>query len=362
MTMPPSGQWSPPPQGPPQHWGPPPPSPKDGGKTKWILGGFGTLVVIVITVSATLLATRDSGGSPQGPTSASRETTDANATFASRDDRDSAGIVLDDPTCPNWYNIADSFGQAAKNGWDRRNPAVPAVDWTADQRNQYEAFGTAVNGLAGRSIELRASTPHRVMRELYEQFNAYGRAYTEKLDTYEPIDDRLIRVAISSSAALTGICDAIRYGSAGARAPLIPGAASTPNLNQQKLEGTPNRIMAELNPACAEWLAAVSRFDADATAWRSIDPNIPVEQLSPEQRSIYTAVVPVMDNFATNMQLVSRKSGDPTIVDLATLSAQYLSAYSSALLTYAPADDYLEIVSSSVSGVITEACRSVGAT
>ncbi len=52
---------------------------------------------------------------------------------------------------------------------------------------------------ADQMVALAKLTPHRVMRELYEQFIAYSRAYADRIPTYTPPDDNLALVAVSCS-------------------------------------------------------------------------------------------------------------------------------------------------------------------
>lgn len=372
MTTPPPGQWPPQqppgfPPGPPQ-WGPPPqwgqqPPPQNGGnRSKWIIGGLVLLVVVVVTVVTTLLFTRDSSDGRGAPTASAPPSTSVDTSdIASADDKGPVGIITEDPTCQRWTGIATTFGQAANNGWGERNPGVPASAWTPDQRNQYEAVGAAMRGMADRAVELARSTPHRVMRELYEQFIAYARAYADRIGTYTEKDDRLVRVAIGASSALSAICDAITYGSAGARDPLVATAAPPADHAASVDPAQPERFLASESPICSEWLAAVDRYAVETAAWQALDPNIPANELDPVQREINAQVMPVMREFATEIQLLGRDSDDATVADLATLSAQYLRAYASALSTYAPADDYLQVAAGAAGGMITEACRAAGA-
>ncbi|MDW5610064.1 MULTISPECIES: hypothetical protein [Mycolicibacterium] len=195
------------------------------------------------------------------------------------------------------------------------------------------------------------------MREIYEQFVAYGREYVSRIDTYTEPADLLVRVVISLSATLDGICGAITYGAAGARSPLVPAAAPTPNLSPAGDPNSPQVFLDGPNPVCPQWLKTVDQFFLDTEAWRTIDPNIPSTDFDDAQRAINAAVMPVMESFATETQLLGRKSNNPIWTDLSTLSAQYRRAYVSALLTYAVADDYLQLAAGSAAGAISGACR-----
>jgi hypothetical protein len=198
------------------------------------------------------------------------------------------------------------------------------------------------------------------VRELYEQFIAYSRKYVERIPNYVEADDLFVRVSISTSTTLSAVCDAITYGSAGARAPLVAEAAppSTPSAAENPDEAA--IFLSSSNPVCPDWLNAVDEFSRDTEAWRSVDPNVPATQLDATQRDIYAAVIPVMGAFATKSQLLGIQSKNPIFSDFATLSAQYRRAYSAALLTYAPADNYLQIAAGSAAGAISGACRAAG--
>lgn len=360
MTMPPSAQWPPPPQGPPPYWGSPLPPPKRGGKTKWVLGGLGILVVVVVTVVATLFIARDDGGNTtRASTPASNDPVD-NSDIASRDDRGSAGIVVEDPTCTAWDPINAAFVNASDGGWGQRDPAIPAERWTPEQRNQYEAVAAALRRSADRSLELARQTPHRTMRELYLQFAAYSRAYVDQVAEYTAETDLLVRVAISISTGLTAICDSASSGAAGSRGALVAQAAPPTVVAQVGSPDDPHRFLESADPVCKEWLAMVDVFSSDTGAWRSIDPNISATQFNQDQLAINASVRPIMQSFATQAQMLGRKSNNGVFEDIATLSAQYWRAYASALPTYTPADNYLQVAAGSAAGAVSGACRAVG--
>lgn len=365
MSNPPPGQWPAPPPTPPTPppWSQQPPGPRRGGNSgKWLLGGLALLVVVVVTVVATLLVTREGTSSPEPPAaSAPSSTTPDVSDVASADDRGPAGIILDDPTCERWAPISAAFGSASDAGWGNRDPAIPKANWTPDQRNQYTAVSAALRDAADRTIALARQTPHRVMREIYEQFIAYSREYLSRLENYTASDDLFVRVSISTSMALDGICGAIKYGAAGSRSPLVPAAAPPSDFAHIDDPENASFFLESTNPVCPQWLAAVDRFTNDTEAWRSTDPNTPATAFSPEQRALNNAVMPVMESFATQAQLLGRESDNPVWSDLATMSAQYRRAYVSALLTYTVADNYLHMAAGSAAGAISGACRAVEA-
>ncbi|KMO66915.1 hypothetical protein BST22_01000 [Mycolicibacterium chubuense] len=361
MTTPPPGQWPPPPQGSPQgppQWNPQPgPPPQGGNKAKWILGGLALLVVVVVTVVATLLVTRGSSGSTTPTASAPPSTSVDTSDIASASDRGPISLITEEPTCQRWTTTSAGLAHAATNGWDKRDPSISEAQWSPEQRRQYEAMAAAIRQAADEAARLARETPHRVVRVLYEQFIAYGRSYVEHIPQYAPPDDQIVRVSNSVVATLNAICDSIAFGSASARAPLVPEAAAPRDLPSRIDPNSPERFLRSQSPVCAEWLASAEKFTNDTAAWRSVDPNIAASALSPEQRAINNAAMPIMEAFATESQRLGRKSDNPVWADIATLSAQYRRAYVSALPTYAAADNDLQVAAGSAVGAISEACR-----
>jgi hypothetical protein len=368
MSSPPPDQWRPPqpmggpsqgpPFGPPP-WGPPqPPGPPNRGSgSKWVLGAVVLLVVVAVSVGATLLFTRgDNGGeSPTGtasPTSTSGPASDV----ASANDKGPVKIITDEPTCAAWTPVNNTLAERQRNGWDRRDVSLPATAWSPEQRAQFESVATALRTAADEAIPLAKQTPHRVMRELYEQFIAYSRAYADAVPAYTEADDHLVRVSVGISAAVSGICDAITYGTAAARAPYLPDPAPMSQTAPPGDPANPQIFLRSIDPICGDWEALVSQFATDTAAWRTVDPNIPAAQWDPAQRDINTAVEPVMRDFATSAAVIGRRSDNPTLRDFAVLASQYRRAYAYALATYTAADHYLQIAASGVVGTVSEAC------
>src|SRR4051794_13454949 len=156
-------QWGPP----QQPWGPPPgPPPSGGGKGKWIFGGIALLAVIAVTVVITVLVVGKNSGGGESPTPTNGNGSD----FASANDKGPANIIDGDPTCDSWSRVGTALTAAEeKVAWASRDRSIPASAWTPEQRNMYESVGKAMNDAADQTVGLVKLTPHRVMRELYEQ-------------------------------------------------------------------------------------------------------------------------------------------------------------------------------------------------
>jgi hypothetical protein len=279
--------------------------------------------------------------------------------LASADDKGPVNVIIEDPSCAAWRKVNGTLADSQK-GWVDRDPSAPAVDWTPDIRSQHDTVARAMRDAADQSVPLAKLTRHRVMRELYEQFIAYARAYSDAIPTYTSIDNHLASVALSTSGALTYACTAIEWGSAQAWAPLISVPESPAEPAPLIDPSNPRRFLETDDPICAELRNALDLYIADTTAWQGIDANIPASEWTTEQRSIVDAVIPVMSRNADDLEELGRKSSNPTLQDFAVFAAQYRRAYVAALPAYTAADSYLSRASNRASATISEACEAVG--
>jgi len=370
MSSPPPDQWHPPPPPPGPPFGPAPwvpqqppgPPSNRGGAWKWVLGALVLLVVVAVSVGATLLFTRgDSSDNPPTNTAAPPTTAGAASGVASANDTGPVGIITEDPTCGPWIPINDTLAAEQAKGWDKRAASVPATAWTAEQRAQYEAIGQAMRAAADQTVPLAKLTPHRVMRELYEQTIAYWRAYADKLPTYTEADDHLALVAASTSGALVWACSAITYGSAAARAPLVARAAPPSQLASVGDPSNPQRFLTEANAVCGDWASMLSQLRSDTADFtRTIDPNLPASQWPPEQRTSFRSMTPKLQSNANEVQQLGFRSDNPIFEDFAGLAAQYQRAYVQSIPTYTPPDNYLNSAASRLAVALEQACHSAG--
>ena len=203
-------------------------------------------------------------------------------------------------------------------------------------------------------------TPHRVVRELYEQFIAYARAYVDALPTYTNLDNHLVGTVAASSITLVNICSSITYGSAAARGPLVSAPPPPSDVAPLTDPDNPQRYLTSEDPTCAEWDRLLKQFADDTRPWQALDPGVRASDWNAEQRSIVDAVIPQMETFADEVEALGAKSSNPTLRDFATLAAQYRRAYAAALPSYTAGDSYLSNVSARADSTIYEACKAVG--
>ncbi|WP_286274995.1 hypothetical protein [Mycobacterium antarcticum] len=376
MSMPPQGGWPPPNQpGPPPNQGqpfgpqynpqqPPPgwqqgawspqptPPPQKGGSLKWLLVAVAVLLVIGITVGATLLFTRDNGG---GGTTTS--TSGAPSDIASANDTGPVTIITDEPTCDAFVGINNSLADIQGNGWGaQRNALGPVAEWTPDQRTEVEAVANATRNAADQMIRLVRQTPHRVVRELYQQFIAFGRAYADNVANYTPSDNGLASANVNASSALVGICNAITYGSAGRSLAVDP---ASPPLNPAEVSdpGNPTRFITANEQACSSFQQLSDKFNEDTAEWQQLDSDISAAQWTPQQRSLQRAAMPFLSSWASDMEQVGRSSQNPVLEDFSATAAVYLRAYVAVGDNYTSADSWLSYVSVKLNQLVLGACR-----
>lgn len=332
-------------------------APKSNTTVKWALGAVTFLAVLATILAAFMLF----GGDPVDPRSAHPSPGQEAAGVASADDTGPVTVIIDDPSCAAWGPINTALSTDGEGIWNDRDRSLPASEWNDKQRVQFLAAGQSMRTAAAQTVGLVKLTPHRVMRELYEQFIVYARAYAERIPKYVPSDNNLAGAANSVSSALGAICAAIAGGSAAARGPLVPPAPAPSQVPPVGNPTNPRPFLVTPNPVCAQWQSALEEFAKNTATWQEINPNIPAIYWNKEQKSVNYAVAPVMNAYAGKMEQLGRQSGNPTWQDLANLSAQYRRAFVVALPTYTPADNYLANAANFLSTTILGACAALGA-
>ena len=335
----------------PQQAGPPP---QKGSGLKWLLIAVAVLLVVAISVGATLIFTRDNGGG--GGTSPSSAAANG---FASAGDTGPVAIITDEPTCVAMNGINSALADVQANGWSAQRATLgPSSEWSAAQRSQVQAVATAMKNASDQVLPLAKQTPHRVVRELYEQFIVYGRAYAATIPDYRPGDDALATVNVSIGTAMIGICNAIQYGSVG-RALAVEAARPPTSVPTQGDPSQPERFVNAPSSLCTTWTQRETKFVADTAAWGSLDTELTSAEWTPEQRDIQLGVLPVLDKMARDMETAGRTSGNPPLEDFAVLGSLYFRAYISAGDSYTGADSWLSYAGSRLNNVVGGACSAV---
>lgn len=377
--MPPQGGWQPPHQpGPPPNQGqpygqpgynpqqPPPgwqqgdwspqpgPPPQKGNNLKWLLIAVAVLLVIGISVGATLIFTRDSGG---GGTTTS--TSGAPSDIASANDTGPVSIITQEPTCAMFVTISNRLSDVEKQGWgDLRGSLGPASEWTSDQRRQVEAVAAAMRSAADQSATLLKQTPHRVVRELYGQFIVYGRAYADSISNYVPADDGLAAANVNAGSAIIGICNTITLGSA-SRGLALAAAPAPSQLAPVGDPFDPQRFIQGSDSTCTEWVSRLDKFNAATTQWADADPSVPASQWTPERKALEQSVQPLLTAYASDTESAGRQSGNPVLEDFAFSAALYLRAYLTVGDNYTGVDGWLSYTGFKFANLVSGACRAM---
>ncbi|WP_082948962.1 hypothetical protein [Mycobacterium sp. 1274756.6] len=332
-------------------------APKRDNSLKLALG----LVVFLAVVAVAAMALVVFGGGGAGTPGRDEAEPGRTAEIASADDTGPVGVIIADPTCTSWTTINDTLSSAGEGKWNDRDRSIPAAEWTPELQQMHMGAAAVLRSAAAQAVGLAKLTPHRVMRELYEQFIAYGRAYAEKVPQYTPADNNLAEAANSAASALGAICRAIDDGSAASRGPLAP-IQGPPELTATPADPTnPVPFLAGANPVCRDWHTALRDYMAKTTDWQQMDPNLAAILWNPQQKAVNVAAAQVMSTHANNIEQLGRNSGNATLQDFAILIAQYQRAFVAAMMTYTPADQHLANAAAFTSALVDSACTISGA-
>lgn len=358
--QPPYGQGQPPygsgPWPPQQGWGPPPQPPKNNS-LKWLLIGVAVLLVIAISVGATLLFTRDGGG---GTTQTANGNPPAAGEIASANDTGPVSIITEDPTCDPWRPIATTLANVERQGWTNRDDSIPSEQWTSEIRAQHEAVAAAMREAADQSVRLARLTPHRVMRELYEQSIAYWRAYAESVPNYQPLDNHLANAAGNASNAVVSICNAIGSRTAQSRGPLVERSNSPSSASAASNPDTAKMFITESNAsACADWEALTDKFDAETSQWRESNHQLSANEWNPVQQAVVEQTSVKINAFAEGLVSLAGTTDNSTWQDFAELSSQYWRAYVASIPTYSGADHVLSVAAAYLAYIPLQGCLAV---
>jgi hypothetical protein len=322
-----------------------------------LLIGVAVLLVIAISVGATLLFTRDSGGTTQTATGSPP----AAGEIASANDTGPVTIITEDPTCAAWRPIARTLANVQASGWNDRDESIPEAGWSPELRQQYEAVASAMRQAADQTVPLTIKTPHRVMRELYEQSIAYWRAYANAVDDYAPADNHLSNAAGNASSAIVSICAAISSDAALARQGSLPSPSQPSSVSSASYPDSPTPFITELpsNSVCVEWTTLVNTFDDSTVDWRAIDPRTPATQWTPTERSTIEVTGTKIDQFADDLVALSETANNAVWTSFAELAAQYWRAYVSSIPTYSISDHDLSVAAAYLSYIPSQACQAL---
>lgn len=331
--------------------------PKQSASLKWGLAAVVVLAVVALGLVAVVLWGGDPG---KGKLSSESGHNPATAGIASADDDGPVSVIISDPSCVAWgsisSNLSNTLSLLGRGEWNARDQSIPATEWNDEQKKEYLAAGQVVRTAAAQTVGLVKLTPHRVMRELYEQFIAYARTFIEHIPTYTVRDAPLAGTAHSAASALAAICAAADNGAAAARGPLVEAQSAPTKTATPGNPTNPQRYLTSPNPVCPDWKAMLDKFGSDTSEWQQIDPSIPGTYWNSQQRAINLAVGPAMVSLANKMQQLGRHSNNPTLQDFAELAAQYRRAFVLALPTYSPSDNFLANASTFVSTTVLGAC------
>jgi len=268
-------------------------------------GALCALTAVLLVAACGHSAFRNVEPAPPPPTPVSSPTAPvAPVPTASDTDTGPVGIITTDPTCPAWTT---AFTDMSKNKF-------------------LEGDYPDINKLA-------AQTPHRVMRRLYEQENAYATAH---LESGVARGEAQYRAAYHASTALNAICTSSAYNTGGRDGALPERAPVYP----------PEPFLPVWIFECQD--AGVLN-DKLASEWTSDDMKRPVAQWTPKQRAKWAELRSLMESTAADLDGVAAVGSNSVFNDFLALEAVYLRGSEKDPSLYAVAD--------SVRLMVTAACE-----
>ncbi len=327
--------------------------------------GLALIAVIALSVVGTVLVLRpesnsnagdgdNGGGNP--PTSATSQ--NGKSEFASANDTGPVNIIAEDPTCEAWGKVSGEIADVANSvNWQGRDASIPSNAWTPEQRTMYETVSEATAGAADKTEKLARLTPHRVMRELYEQYVVYARAFVQTIPTYSARDENAGVTVDTLGTALSNICTAEMHGTSARILPFVSTPPPPTKVLAPNNESLPEKMLERGNPICAAWSESSQKFTDATSAWTALNPDIPAKEWTPEERSINESAASVMASNADELQQFGQQSGSPVIEDIAILAAQYRRAFVAAVPNYTPVDNQLANAAAELVKVIIWACK-----
>lgn len=345
-------------------WGPRPPRRRT--RRSWAVAGVALVLALVAAGVAVTLLRHDSGGRPIAATTPTTTTTTM-PPAASAGDVGPVGLITEEPTCVRWLAISPKWPVDPPMSIAGVPPVtVPRNAWTPQQQSALQTVATNLRAEAGQIALLANTTPHRVMRELYEQFVAYGRAFADAVaGNYVPDDASLLYSKNHVLDTLTSVCVAIRAGAPAARSALLTAAPGAPSrVASPQDPADPQRFVTASDlPACVglESLTGNYASNPTVTAWIDADESIPASKWDPKHKALIDAVAPILSTLADDVERTTGQGNNPVMADFGTLLAQYERIFVKTLPTYGPGDFHLEAVASSMLYMLAQACHTVGA-
>lgn len=356
QPWPPAGQTPPGPSwgnsAPPES---PPTPPNKGGTGKWILGAGALVAVIALTIVGTILLTQPESNS--GAPNSSRS--NGPSEFASANDTGAATLVTEDPTCAAWNRLATRISDQQKRlDWGSRDKSILPSAWSPDLRDKYQSVSSLQKELIADTVALAKKTPHRTMRELYQQYGVFAEKLSAAVTGSDDSAVQLAQVVDSFTSSLNNICGAISFDLPAAQAPFMPkvdgpSRAATPDESSQP-------FLQEKNSICTTWSDLFQKNQADTKDWAAIDSAIPATEWTPEQKAVNEDAAVVMKAFADDIETAGRDSDNPVLEDFAVLAAQYRRAYAHAIPTYTPNDNWLGNAAMNLVRAVNSTCQGFG--
>jgi hypothetical protein len=114
------------------------------------------------------------------------------------------------------------------------------------------------------------------------------------------------------------------------------------------------------DPVCSEWVPLSDGYRGKRAAWVAIDPNIPADRWTSDQRAANMDVIPTLHAEAADLRRLAGKAQNDLLATLMRSQAQYEDAYANHLPNYPPNDQRLWQAFTDFGNSVNSVCTATG--
>lgn len=319
------------------------------GRDRALIGLTLSYTVIVIAVVAVVVSTvtgpADAGQRPPGapsstnasPTPATRpSTTTTTSVMSAPPSSDAISAVINEPSCGVLEGIDRERAKATLD-----LPAATmyaASEWSPEQRDIMTGAAQAFRTAADRLVPSIEQTPNRFVRELYEQYVAYSRAFADAVPNYVAAQSGFAYAAIFINQVVLGICAVVERGKPDVYLAQIPPIdIGQPPPPPPPDPANPPVMLTQVMPNCDQWRSAMP-------------VSLSTELMTDRSKG---------DQYAEVLLGLGAGGANPLAYDIAAFTAYYLRV--AAVVTDTNVQQGYRNVGTAVWDFINSACKAAGA-
>lgn len=234
--------------------------------------------------------------------------------------------------------------------------AIPASQWTTEQRDIAEATARAMLSAAAQYEQMLPRAENRVMQQLLAQAIVYLRANAENLPGYAGESDQdLAYTATRLDGAVRAICAA-----APAVRPLASDVgAAVPPTTVAVAPRARVAFMETKDGICADYVAWAQRRDDELQAWElgGGDLKVDATEWTPEQRAVTADAARVLARNVDDVRAFAARAENPLVRDFLQTAVPYNELSAERMPTYQTSDGWTWDVANYLLNAVRFGCQ-----